>query len=60
MEETFRKLMSDANVTPRDANAANDPENKNILGLWIKDIERTRPAEYFNDKSIYKDYDGIS
>lgn len=59
LEETFRKLMSDANVTPRDANAASDPENMNALGLWIKDIEKYRPAEYFEDKKLYFDFFGI-
>ncbi|GEM_PF-4056694 len=59
LEESFRKLMSDANVTPRDANAANDPENMNSLGVWIKDIERYKPAEYFEDKKLYDDFDGI-
>lgn len=59
LEETFRKLMSDANVTPREANAINDPENMNSLGIWIKDIEKYRPAEYFEDKKIYSDFDSL-
>lgn len=59
LEETYRKFMSDANVVPRDANAASDAENMNTLGLWIKDIEKYRPAEYFEDKKIYEDFDGL-
>lgn len=29
------------------------------LGKWIADIEKYTPAEYFADKEIYKDNDGI-
>lgn len=59
LEETYRKLLSDGGLTPKDANAANDPENMSALGLWIKDIEKYRPAEYFKDKKIYVDFDGF-
>jgi len=60
LEETYRKLLSDGGLTPKDANAANDPENMSALGLWIRDIEKYRPAEYFEDKKIYVDFDGFS
>ena len=59
LEETFRKFMNDANVTPRDANASNDAENLNSLGMIIKDIERTEPCFRFKEKDIYKDFDSI-
>ena len=29
------------------------------LGMWIGDIERYTPAEFYQDKSLYKDADGI-
>lgn len=29
------------------------------LGVWISDIERFSPAEYYKDKELYKDADGI-
>ncbi|WP_154694973.1 hypothetical protein [Clostridium botulinum] len=57
LEETYRKLLSDGGLTPKDANAANDPENMSALGLWIRDIEKYKPAEYFEDKKIYVDFD---
>lgn len=59
LEETYRKFMSDANVTPKDANAAHDAENVNSLGLWVKDIEKYRPAEYFEKKKLYVDFDKL-
>lgn len=59
LEETYLKLMSAGNVTPRDANASMDDENTKGLGVWTKDIERYRPAEYFADKKLYKDFDSL-
>jgi hypothetical protein len=59
LEETYLKLMSAGNVTPRDANASMDDENTKGLGVWTKDIEKYRPAEYFADKKLYKDYDSL-
>lgn len=58
-EETYRKFMSDANVVPRDATASMDSEKQNVFSLWIKEVEKYKPAEYFEDKSIYEDFDGI-
>lgn len=29
------------------------------LGVWIGDIEKYTPAEFYKDKSLYKDYDNI-
>ncbi len=57
--DTLQKLMDAANVKPKDANAANDPSNNNVLGLIIKDIEQYRPAEYFEDKKTYSDFDNM-
>jgi hypothetical protein len=59
LEETYLKLMSAGNVTPRDANASMDDENTKGLGVWTKDIEKYRPAEYFADKKLYKDFDSL-
>jgi hypothetical protein len=57
--EALQKLMKDANVSPKDINAANDPSNEKVLGMKIKEIESTKPCEVFNDKSLYNDYDGF-
>lgn len=59
LEETYRRFSSDANVIPRDANAMNDSENLNTLGIWTRDIEKYRPAEYFEDKKVYNDNDNM-
>lgn len=59
LEDTYIKFMNAANVTPKDSNAS-DPDNMNSLGIWIHEIEKTRPAEYFKDKKIYKDFDSLT
>jgi hypothetical protein len=30
-----------------------------VYGAWVRDIEKYRPAEYFEDKKIYFDFDKI-
>lgn len=59
LEDTYIKFMNAANVTPRDS-IASDPDNMNSLGVWIQEIERTRPAEYFKNKKIYEDFDQLT
>lgn len=57
--EALQKLMTSANVKPIDTAAIKTSESVNALGLWIKDIEMYRPAEYFDDKKRYVDADGF-
>lgn len=57
--DSLQKLMTSANVKPADASALKSAENVNALGLWTRDIEKYRPAEYFDKKSKYADHDGF-
>ena len=59
LEKSLMEIMNNSNLTPRNMSAVNETDSSKIFGVWIKDIEQTRPAEYFEDKSIYDDYDGI-
>ena len=59
LEDQLTKLCKEANLTPKSVTDINKNETMKIYGLWIKDIEEYRPAEYFEDKKLYKDYDGI-
>lgn len=59
LEETFRKYMDTANVTPKDAVAANDTDNAKPFGVWVADIEKHKPAEYFSNKELYTDHDSL-
>ncbi len=53
------KLHSDGNIKPIQNTGANDDRGLSTYGLWIKEIEREEPCEYFKNKPIYDDYDGI-
>ena len=59
LEKSLRELMNDTNLTPRTQSAVSESGSTKTFGMWIQDIEKYRPAEYFEDKSIYKDYDNI-
>lgn len=59
LEKSLRELMNDTNLTPRNMSAVNETDSSKIFGVWLKDIEQYRPAEYFEDKKLYEDYDGI-
>lgn len=59
LEKALMDLMNSSNLTPRTMSAINETDSAKIYGMWIRDIERYRPAEYFKDKKLYSDYDGI-
>lgn len=59
LEKSLMELMNNSNLTPRTMSAINETDSTKIYGIWIRDIEQTKPAEYFKDKNIYSDYDGI-
>lgn len=59
LEKSLRELMNDTNLTPRNMSVNNESDSTKTFGLWIKDVEKYKPAEYFEDKSIYHDFDGI-
>lgn len=58
LEESYMKLMDSAKLTPKSMGSI-DSDNGKTFGVWLKDIEKNRPAEFFADKKIYHDYDGI-
>lgn len=59
LEKALMELMNSSNLTPRTMSAINETDSVKIYGMWIRDIERYKPAEYFKDKKLYSDYDGI-
>lgn len=58
-EKELMDLMNTANLTPKTMSALNESESTKVFGVWLRDIEKYRPAEYYQDKSIYKDHDNI-
>ena len=57
--EARQKIMKDGALTPLLQNAANSGKNADCFGVWLRDIEQIRPAEYYEDQEKYKDMDGI-
>ncbi len=59
LEKSLMELMNNSNLTPRTMSAMNETDSTRVYGVWLKDIERYKPAEYFKDKKLYHDFDGI-
>lgn len=53
------EIMKNLAISPNMVSAANSGKNVDTLGIWIKEIETMRPAEWVEDKSIYADVDDI-
>lgn len=60
LEKSLRELLNDSNLTPKNMTALNETESTKTFGLWLKDIEQRRPAEVFDNKTLYEDHDGIN
>lgn len=58
-EKALLDLMNSGNLTPRTMTQTNQDESQQAFGVWLRDIEKYRPAEYYEDKKLYKDHDGI-
>lgn len=56
----LQDLMKTASVDPAKANIASAGKSLDAYGVWIKDVEQFRPAEWFDQQEKYKDMDGFS
>lgn len=59
LEKSLIDLMDTSKLTPKTMDENGGSNASKTFGVWLKDIEQNKPAEYFQDKSIYKDYDNI-
>ena len=59
LEKSLLELMNNSNLTPKTMGTNNDDDSAKTYGEFIRDIERYRPCEYFDNKEIYEDADGI-
>lgn len=57
--KNLQDLMQSANIRPTDIKSANASANADTFGKWIEEIEKNEPAEYFEDKKLFEDFDGI-
>lgn len=59
LTELYQKTLGSANLKPKSNREAELNAQSDMFGTWTRDIEKYTPAEFFADKKIYKDYDGL-
>jgi len=59
LQKELQDLFKTASVDPAKANAASAGKSHESFGLWVKDVEQFRPAEWFEQQEKYKDMDGL-
>lgn len=57
LEKSLREILDESKLTPK--SGTNTDDNEKVLGEKIKIIETVRPAEFYKNKELYKDFDGI-
>ncbi|WP_025912060.1 hypothetical protein [Priestia flexa] len=57
--ELSSKLHNDGNIKPVQSTGANEDKGLSTYGLWIKEVEREEPCEFFENKKIYEDADDL-
>jgi hypothetical protein len=57
--ETLQKLMKTASVDPAKATVANAGKSQDTFSSFIKTIEQNEPADFYKDKELFKDFDGV-
>lgn len=60
LAKTYKEYINAATTDLEDRKQKKEDAVKyDPLGVWISDIERFTPAEFYKDKSLYKDNDNI-
>jgi hypothetical protein len=57
--KVLAELMGSSAIRPDQKKVADGSKSAEAYGLWLADIERYKPCEWYKDKSIYKDVDNI-
>lgn len=55
----LQDLMKTASVDPAKANSIGSGQAVDRFGVWLKDIEEKKPAEWWEEQEKYKDMDGF-
>ncbi len=58
-QKELQDLMKTASLDPAKANIAGAGKSLDAFGLWIKDLEQLKPAEWHDQQEKYKDMDGF-
>lgn len=60
LDKVYTDLMDKANFTGKNLKKEdNQNESQRTWGLFIKDIEKYKPAEYFDNQKLYEDQEGF-
>ena len=59
LQKELQDLLKTASLDPAKANAASAGKSHDSFGIWIKDIEQFKPAEWFEQQEKYQDMDGF-
>lgn len=59
LDKSYTELMEKASLTPKNLKEDNQNESQRAWGLFIKDIEKYKPAEYFEQQGLYEDQEGF-
>lgn len=59
LQKGLQDLMKTCSVDPSKANQASAGKSHDAFGLWVKEIEQFRPAEWYEQQDKYKDMDGF-
>jgi hypothetical protein len=60
LEKQFQDLLKTSALTPAQSNIASQGKNQDCFGIWVKEIEKTEPAEWWDGKrDAYVDMAGF-
>jgi hypothetical protein len=53
------EMMSNSAIRPDQKKVADGNKSSEAFGVWLADIEKYKPAEWYKNQDIYKDVNGI-
>lgn len=59
LDKSLMELMDKASLTPKNLKGTAETDSQKAWGLFIRDIEKTKPAEFYKNKKLYEDHDGL-
>jgi len=59
LQKNLMDVMKSSALTPASQNAASSGKSADAFGVWIKQIEGSTPAEWWEDNELFKDVDDI-
>jgi hypothetical protein len=57
--KALQEIMKSSALTPAQQTASSNETSVKAFGVWLRDIETKRPAEWHDEQEKYKDLDGI-